>query len=434
MDQSPAILERLLSLHPRRMDLSLGRMQRLLERLGNPENRLPPIVHVAGTNGKGSTIATMRGILDACGQRVHVYTSPHLVAFRERIRLGGTLVSDEDLSRALVHCETVNDGDPITFFEITTAAAFLLFSEKPADILLLEVGLGGRLDATNVVPDPAVSVITAISMDHEQWLGDTLEAIAGEKAGIIRKNVPVVTAPQPDPVRDVIAAHADRVGAPARFGGQDWIAREESGRLVVEDGSGLVDLPLPRLRGQHQIDNAGVAVTALKTAGLLPVPDRVEAGILATEWPARLQRLQSQALSDLAPADSELWLDGGHNPDAGQAAANFMADLEERAPRPLFLIAGMLNTKDPIPYFKAFNGLVRHVYTVPISGAEASYGAESLSDSAFAAGLASEPFADVRSALAFLKKTWDYGPPRILICGSLYLAGEVLGEFGPLPD
>jgi len=428
MDRSPAILERLLSLHPKRMDLSLQRVEKLLAKLGNPEMRLPPVVHVAGTNGKGSTIATMRAILEAAGQRVHVYTSPHLVSFHERIRLAGTMVSDADLSRALSLCETANAGDPITFFEITTVAAFVLFSEQPADILLLEVGLGGRLDATNVIPSPVISVVTSISLDHEAWLGDSLEEIAAEKAGILKMGVPAIFAQQPDGVRAVLEEAAQRVGAPYKVGGQDWTSRAESGRLVVEDETGLIDLPLPKLPGQHQIANAGLAVSALKMAGLLPAADKVEAGIAATCWPARMQRLRTGRLVQRAPAGSEIWLDGGHNPDAGKAVANFVADLEDRAPKPLFLIAGMLNTKDPLHYFEAFQGLVQQVFTVSIKGAEASWSAEELSRSAIAAGLTCEPMDDVGAVLDHLTDAAVPQAPRILICGSLYLAGNVLAE------
>lgn len=434
MDRSPAILERLLSLHPKRMDLSLGRVERLLARLGNPEERLPPLIHVAGTNGKGSTIATMRAILEAAGQNIHVYTSPHLVSFHERIRLAGRLVSDDDLSRALALCEDVNDGDPITFFEITTVAAMVLFAEVPADCLLLEVGLGGRLDATNVAPDPMVSVITSISMDHEQWLGDTLAAIAAEKAGILRAGIPAVFAPQESAAGEVLEAAAARVGAPCLIGGQDWTARSDGGRLVVEDLNGLVDLPLPRLPGQHQVVNAGLAVTALKTAGLLPSQDRVEAGISATDWPARMQRLQTGRLVSQAPQGAEIWLDGGHNPDAGKAVASFMADLEDRVPRPLILVAGMLNTKEPLHYFEAFQGLVHHVYTVPIPETESSWTTDELSAKAITAGLSSDPMPDVAAVLDYLGRLDAATPPRILICGSLYLAGQVLAENGTPPD
>ena len=434
MHRSPAILERLLTLHPKRMDLSLGRIEKLLVRLDNPQMRLPPVIHVAGTNGKGSTIANMRAILEAAGQRVHVYTSPHLVSFHERIRLAGSLVTDEELSSALETCEQANDGDPITFFEITTAAAFLLFADTPADILLLEVGLGGRLDATNTIPDPVVSVITSISFDHEQWLGDTLPEIATEKAGILRRGVPMVTADQPDEVRDVLEEAARRAGAPCSLGGQDWSAREEAGRMVVEDGTGLIDLPLPRLAGNHQIANAGLAVSALKTAGLLPHSDIVERGLGETAWPARLQRLQTGDLVNRARAGSEVWLDGGHNPDAGAVSAGFLADLDDKAPKPVFLIAGMLNTKDPLHYFEAFAGLARHVLAVPIREAEASWSAEELADGARRAGLSAEPVADVATAIEAVNAMSTDEAPRILICGSLYLAGEVLAENGTPPD
>ena len=346
-----AILARLLSLHPKRIDLSLDRMWRLLDAIGHPEKSLPPVIHVAGTNGKGSTIAFMRAMLEAAGASVHVYTSPNLVRMNERFRLGrsgggGVLVSDEELMAALEVCETANGSAPITVFEIETAAALLLFSRNPADALLLEVGLGGRLDATNVVPQPLASVITPVSMDHMDFLGDTLERIAGEKAAIMRRGTPAVIARQTEGPLSVIVRRAEEIGAPLHVAGQDWMASEERGRLVYQDQHGLLDLPAPRLFGRHQIDNAGTAIAALRAAGFKLPTSAYEQGVVRADWPARMQRLASGQLVSRAPAGSEVWLDGGHNADGGRIVAAALADLEERVSRPLVLIVGMLPNKD----------------------------------------------------------------------------------------
>ncbi|MQT12899.1 bifunctional folylpolyglutamate synthase/dihydrofolate synthase [Segnochrobactrum spirostomi] len=439
MDHASAILERLIKLHPKEIDLSLDRIDRLDAALGHPERRLPPVIHVAGTNGKGSVTATMRAILEAAGRSVHVYTSPHLVRFHERIRLGrtdgpGRFVDDATLVDALNRAEAANDGHPITLFEITTAAAFLLFAEHPADVLLLEVGLGGRLDATNVVEKPLASVITSISLDHEKFLGASLKEIAGEKAGIIKHGVPVIASPQDDVAVQVIERAVARVGAPLHLGGQDWTVSEERRRLVYQDEDGLLDLPPPRLIGRHQYENAGTAIAALRFAGLWPGSPAAEAGIGAVDWPARMQRLTTGKLIAEAPAGSEIWLDGGHNPGAGSAISNVMADLEDRVSRPLFLITGMLTTKDPAGFFRPFAGLARHVFTVPIFGSDSGRDPAELAELARRAGLSAEPVGGVRTALRLLAENWRFEPPpRILICGSLYLAGDVLSQNGTPP-
>lgn len=439
MDHTTAILERLTQLHPRLMDLSLGRLEALLAKLGNPENMLPPTIHVAGTNGKGSTTAYMRSLLEADGKRVHVYTSPHLVRFHERIRLGetggGKLVDDGTLISTMLEVERINDGAEITQFEITTAIAFKLFAQNPADVLLLEVGLGGRLDATNVIEKPLVSVITPISMDHESFLGDSLASIAYEKAGILKPGVPAVIARQVPEAMSVIAEVAGRIDAPMHILGQDFDAFGEHGRMIFQTEQRVLDLPLPNLVGQHQIDNAALALATLEVAGLMPEPAAREHGLSHAVWPARLQRLQSGALTKIAHPETEIWLDGGHNPGAGAVVASTMASLEERVERPLFLIAGMLNTKDPIGFFEPFESLARHVFTVAIPGAEASRNAEELAHLAIAAGLSAEPAESVEAALAAMSENWRYeNSPRVLICGSLYLAGEVLKANGTLPD
>lgn len=439
MDHASAILERLIKLHPKEIDLSLDRIDRLDAALGHPERRLPPVIHIAGTNGKGSVTATMRAILEAAGRSVHVYTSPHLVRFHERIRLGradgpGRFVDDAELVDALNRAEAANDGNPITLFEITTAAAFLLFAEHPADVLLLEVGLGGRLDATNVIEKPLASVITSISLDHEKFLGATLKEIAGEKAGIIKRGVPVVSSPQDEVAAQVIERTAARAGAPLLLGGQDWTVSEERRRLVYQDEGGLLDLPPPRLIGRHQYENTGTAIAALRAAGLWPGSPAAETGIGAVDWPARMQRLTTGKLIAEAPAGSEIWLDGGHNPGAGGAISNVMADLEDRVSRPLFLITGMLTTKDPAGFFRPFAGLARHVFTVPVFGSDSGRDPGELAELARRAGLSAEPVGGVRTALRLLAENWRFEPPpRILICGSLYLAGDVLSQNGTPP-
>jgi dihydrofolate synthase/folylpolyglutamate synthase len=428
----------LLALHPKRIDLSLDRIWRILERLGHPERRLPPVIHVAGTNGKGSTIAFMRAILEAAGARVHVYTSPHLVRFNERFRLGGpdggALVSDAELAEALAECERVNAGDPITVFEIETAAAFVLFAHHPADMLLLEVGLGGRLDATNVIEAPQASVITPISIDHVDYLGASLDLIAREKAGILRHGVPAVVAPQPPAVLDVIESEAARAAAPLRVAGEDWTVMEERGRLVYQDEEGLLDLPAPRLFGRHQFANAGTAIAALRAIEALRLPAAAfEQGLVAVDWPARLQRLKTGRLVDLAPAGSELWLDGGHNPDGGRVVAAALADLEEKVPRPLILVVGMLGSKDAEGFLRNFMGLARRVITVPIHQ-EKTIAADALADAVRRVGMQAESREGIEEALAAAARFEFDPPPRILITGSLYLAGEALALNGPLPE
>lgn len=425
-----AILARLAALHPKKIDLSLDRMERLLAALGHPERALPPVIHVAGTNGKGSTIAFMRAMLEAGGQRVHVYTSPHLVRYNERIRLAGTLVADAAFADALDRAEAANDGAPITLFEITTAAAFLLFRDHPADVLLLEVGLGGRLDATNVVPAPLASVITPVSIDHVDFLGTTVEAIAGEKAGIIKPRRPVVVGTQPSEALAVIERAAARRLAPLRARGQQWHVQEEAGRLVYSDEDGLLDLPRPRLAGPHQIDNAGLAVAALRAAGL---PAAWDDGILKAEWPARLQRLPAGPLVARAPSGVEVWLDGGHNAAGGAALAHALCELEERVSRPLILVVGMLGTKDLAGFLAPFAGLVREVVAVPVPGDHPGLPPEEVAAAAAGLGIPARSARDVGSALESLAKAALVPPPRVLVCGSLYLAGAVLAANGSEP-
>jgi dihydrofolate synthase / folylpolyglutamate synthase len=431
------VLARLLALHPKRIDLSLDRIERLLAALGHPERRLPPAIHVAGTNGKGSTIAFMRAILEAAGQHVHVYTSPNLVRLNERFRIGraggGTLVDDGELAGVLADCEAANGDAPITVFEMETAAAFLLFARHPADVLLLEVGLGGRLDATNVVERPLASVITRLALDHADFLGDTLEQIAAEKAGILKHGVPAVVVSQPRDALAVIERQAARVRAPLSVAGEDWTATEERGRLVYQDGDGLLDLPAPRLYGRHQFENAGAAIAALRASGLkLPAP-AFEAGMVRVDWPARMQRLAQGRLAALLQPESELWLDGGHNPDGGRAIAAALADLEERVSRPLVLVVGMMASKDSEGFLRNFSGLARRVIAVPVHQDKA-LPAAALAEIAQSVGIPALARDDVESALTVAARLELAPAPRILVTGSLYLAGEVLAANGTPPE
>jgi dihydrofolate synthase / folylpolyglutamate synthase len=439
MSSVDSIVARLTALHPKRIDLSLDRLQRLLAALDHPEKKLPPVIHVAGTNGKGSTVAFLRAILEAAGQRVHAYTSPHLVRFNERFRIGGPggskLVSDEELVATMEECERANAGGRITVFEITTAAGLMLFARHPADVLLLEVGLGGRLDATNVIDNPVATIITRISIDHTDFLGDSLDKIAAEKAGILKRGVPAIIASQPRDALAVIERQAARLGVPLKLAGESWTATEERGRLVYQDETGLLDLPPPKLYGRHQFENAGLAIAALRAIKNFTIPPAAfDTGMVKAEWPARLHRLAQGRLVDLAPAGSELWLDGGHNPDGGRAIAAALADLEERVSRPLVLIVGMLASKDCEGFLSNFAGLARRMIAVPVPGVETGLSATTVAETARAIGLSATTRDSLTEALDAARKLDLDPPPRILITGSLYLAGEVLRENGTLPQ
>ena len=440
MESLDAILARCLALHPKLIDFSLARIERLLAQMDHPERRLPPVIHVAGTNGKGSTIAFMRAILEEAGLRVHVYTSPHLVRFNERIRLGGMgggrFVPDARLAKALQDVLELNAGQPITFFEITTAAALGIFADEPADVLLLEVGLGGRLDTTNVVAKPACAVVTPVGTDHTEFLGETLAEIAREKAGIFRRGCPVVIAPQDHPEADAaLVAAAERVGAsPLIVGGQEFSVFEERGRLVYQDETGLLDLPMPKLVGRHQIVNAGTAIAALRAGGFGHLDASVfERGVANVDWPGRLQRLSRGPLNALAPEGAEIWLDGGHNRDGARAVAAAMADIEERSPAPLVLVLAMLAKKDAGGFLAEFRGLARDVVAVPMTGETPQRPPEEIAALAEDAGFRAKVAPDLEGALRGLAHTAYERPPRVLICGSLYLAGEVLAENGTPP-
>ena len=418
---SDIILERMMALHPKVIDLVLDRMWRCLGAVGNPHEALPPVIHLAGTNGKGSTQAMIRAGLEATGAKVHAYTSPHLARFHERIRLAGELISEAELSALLDEVYEANGSETITYFEITTAAAMLAFSRVEADWTLLEVGLGGRVDATNVMT-PALSVITPVDMDHEQFLGDTLGKIAFEKAGIIKRGVPVVVGPQQDEAMEVIEAQAAKMGAPLIAHGQQWHVSEERGRLVFQDETGLLDLPLPNLPGPHQVMNAGAALAALRHLGFDEAA--CEAAVTRAEWPARMQRLRSGPLVASA-AGAEIWLDGGHNPAAGKAIAATMARLPKRETH---LICGMLNTKDASGYMAPLAPFAEQLIGVSIPEAPATLSAEETASAARKAGIEASVAGSVEEALAKITKIAPQA--RVLICGSLYLAGIVLRDNG----
>lgn len=420
--RSDLLLERMMALHPKIIDLTLDRMWRILAALGDPQQALPPVIHIAGTNGKGSTLAYIRAGLEAAGKSAHAYTSPHLARFHERIRLAGTLIDENHLSDILDECLAANGPDAITYFEITTAAALLAFARNPADYTLLEVGLGGRLDATNVIDSPAVSVITPVDLDHQQYLGDTIEDIAGEKAGIIKRGCPVIVAPQQEAALEVIEARAARLGAPIYAYGQHWHVTTEAGRLIFQDETGLLDLPLPALAGPHQIQNAGTALAAMRVLGLDEAA--CEGAMRNVNWPARMQRLRHGPLFDTAP-NAELWLDGGHNPHAALAIAATLKGLPQRETH---LICGMLNTKDVTGFMAPLAPFASSLHAVSIDGQAATLSAEDTKAAATRAGIAAQTAPDVISALRDICATTPNA--RVLICGSLYLAGEILKENG----
>ncbi len=426
-------LATLRALHPKKIDLGLGRIQSVLAKLDHPEQKMPPVIHVAGTNGKGSTVATLKAIAEASGLTAHVYTSPHLVHFRERIVIAGQEISDATLVDVLARIRDANGGDPLSFFEATTAAAYLAFSEHHADIAIIEVGLGGRYDATNVIT-PACCAITAIDIDHAEFLGRDLAGIAREKAGIMKPHRPVFCGYQQDLVNAVLDAEAQKIRAKAKFWGQDYRAFRQHGRMVFEQGDEMLDLPLPALRGEHQILNAGLAVAVAKHMGWSN--EAITAGLQQAVWPARLQNLTQGIYAEMAQeADAELWLDGGHNPHAARAIANAMAELEQTNERPLILITGILANKDVGGFLDAFEGLASAVIGVSIPDHE-SLAPETLKELAMTRNMLGFISGNITSAVqkainlgeALSRETTDepITPPRILICGSLYLAGEVL--------
>jgi dihydrofolate synthase/folylpolyglutamate synthase len=415
------IVARLHGLHPRLIDLTLERLDALLAKLGHPEQRLPPVLHVAGTNGKGSTCAFLRAIGEAAGLRVHVYTSPHLVRFNERIRIAGSLVSDEALTATLEEVERVNDGAAITVFEVITAVAFLLFAQAPADVCVLEVGLGGRGDTTNIIARPAACAITSISLDHRDMLGDTLAAIAGEKAGIIKPGIPVAIGAQPADALDVLLSVAERVGAPVRLRGREWRVETRLTGFRYSDDAGTLDLPLPSLPGAFQLDNAGIAIAAMRASGLAVSDAAVAAGIATAEWPARLQQLHGR-LAALLPDDWELWLDGGHNPGAGVVLAEHLRSWGDR---PMHLVVGMKQSKDATEFLRPLVPFATTIWAVAEPGQHEARPVEAIIE---ASGGVARPGPHVADALRTLPRNGQAA--RVLICGSLYLAGEVLKQDG----
>ncbi|CAM3825104.1 bifunctional folylpolyglutamate synthase/dihydrofolate synthase [Litorimonas haliclonae] len=426
-------LATLRALHPKKIDLGLDRIESVLAKLGHPERKMPPIIHVAGTNGKGSTVANLRAMAEAAGLKAHVYTSPHLVHFRERIVVSGEEISDESLVDVLTRVREANAGAPLSFFEATTAAAYLAFSESAADIALIEVGLGGRYDATNVIR-PTCCAITPIDYDHAEFLGRDLAGIAREKAGIMKSHAPVICGVQSDLVNAVLDAEARKAGADIKIWGQDYRAYRQHGRLIFEQDEEMLDLPLPALRGEHQIRNAGLAVMVARTLGW--PAEAIAAGLQKAVWPARLQSLTKGIYAEMAhEAGAELWLDGGHNPHAARAVANAMAELEQTTERPLILITGMLANKDIGGFLDAFEGLASAVIGISIPDHD-SLAPETLKELATSRNMLGFVADDIFDAVELAIETGEAlsdgttgqspTPPRILICGSLYLAGEVL--------
>ncbi len=426
-----AVLARLQALHPKTIDLSLDRIEALLADLGHPERRLPPVIHVAGTNGKGSVVAYLRAMTEAAGLRAHVYTSPHLVRFAERIRVAGRLLDDADLAGLLEECERVNAGRPITFFEITTAAALLAFARQPADVCLLETGLGGRLDATNVVKAPALTALTPIALDHQQFLGGRLEAIAAEKAGILKPGVACVVADQPRKAGRVIELRSLELGVPLLREGRDWFVRAQGDSMVYEGRGVSLSLPTPALPGRHQMRNAALAVACLeRLRDVVPVPAAAAAlGLRTAAWPARLQRLNDGPLAALLPAGAELWLDGGHNPAAGKALGAFARHWRDA---PLHLVVGMMANKDAAGFLAPLLARAAALRAVPVPGHAGAADPAALVAVAQAEGMADAAVAP--SVAAALRDLAAAGPARVLICGSLYLAGAVLAENGWTPE
>lgn len=430
VSRTDAILKRLLALHPKLIDLKLDRELRLLEALGNPHERLPPVIHIAGTNGKGSTLAYLRAFLEAGGKKVHVMTSPHLVRFNERIRLAGKLVSTRRLNQALEACEAANGGAPITFFEITTAAAFKLFAEVKADYLLLETGMGGRYDASNVVKQPLGTIIAPVDYDHQNFLGNSLTEIAGEKAGILKRGSKAVFGKQQEEGRKVLVREAARMGIRPMIAGEDFDARAEDGRLVYQDEAGLLDLPPPGLAGPFQFDNAALAIAAARHFGLPVTEGHIADGLRQVQWPARLQPLRGTLLGML-PEGSELWLDGSHNAHGATALAEALRGMQARRPMPTKLVMGLMNTRRPADVLAPFAGLVDHVWALAIPGEPNAHPAEAILTDASALGIPASPGISILNALAEAGK----GPPtRLVFCGSLYLAGHVLHQNGTPPS
>lgn len=426
--KSDALINKLSEIHPKGFDLSLDRILALLEKLDNPQNKLPPVIHVAGTNGKGSTLAFTRAILEAQGYRVHVHTSPHLVNWHERYRLGGKLVSDDVLADAIQRVADANDNKPITVFELLSAVMFVLFSEHDADFALVEVGLGGRFDATNVIPDPLVCAIAPVALDHQAYLGDTIEKIAFEKAGIIKRKVPVAVGRQQDGARETIEEVARKNASSIVIAGQDFDAYRDATGFVYQDEEGLLDLPLPKLAGAHQMENAALAMAAIRLANIEVSPQAFEKGMLSVTWPGRLEKLPNGKITNSFSEMADIWIDGGHNPSAGEAIAAELIRQNAGSNRKTLLICGMINTKEPFGYFQPFEALGAEVFTVPVAMSEAGISPEKLAEIAKSTGLKTDSFGSLDEAIVEASKRHKSAPDmRVLFCGSLYMVGEVLG-------
>jgi len=433
--RTEALVEKLLANHPKGFDLSLGRILGLLEKLGNPHKRIPPAVHVAGTNGKGSTLAFVRAILEAAGYKIHVHTSPHLVNWGERYRLAGTLVDDETLAEAIERVAETNAGTPITVFEIMSAVMFILFSEHEADYSLVEVGLGGRADATNVLEKPVVCAITPVALDHQAYLGDTIEKIAFEKAGIIKRGVPVVVAPQESGARDVIEEVALKTKAKPFFALQDFDYYRDATGFVYQDEEGLLDLPLPRLVGEHQLANAALAVAAVRKSGIEVSEEAFRDAMKNVVWPGRLEKLPEGILTQQIGQGANVWIDGGHNPNAGEAIAKELMRQLASDDQHLLMICGMINTKEPLGYFLPFAKLKAEVISVPVLMSDAGIPPLELAGSARKAGLKAEAVNSLDAAVEIARKRCEEDPAlRILFCGSVYMLGEVLDRNGTPPQ
>ncbi len=425
--KSDALINKLSEIHPKGFDLSLDRILLLLEKLGNPQNKLPPVIHVAGTNGKGSTLAFTRAILEAQGYKVHVHTSPHLVNWHERYRLAGKLVSDDVLADAIQRIADTNNNKPITVFELLCAVMFVLFSEHEADFALVEVGLGGRFDATNVIAEPKVCAIAPVALDHQAYLGDTIAKIAFEKAGIIKKHVPVAVGRQQDEARETIEEVARKNQSPITILGQDFDAYRDATGFVYQDEEGLLDLPMPKLAGEHQLDNAALAMAAIRLANIKVSPEAFAQGMLDVTWPGRLEKLPSGKITKALGNKTDIWIDGGHNPSAGEAIAAELSRQNTGSSRKTLLICGMINTKEPLGYFKPFEKLGAEVITVPVAMSEASIASDDLAEVAKQAGLKTQSTTSLKAAIEqTAHKLKENSDLRILFCGSLYMVGEVL--------
>jgi dihydrofolate synthase/folylpolyglutamate synthase len=426
--KSDALINKLSEIHPKGFDLSLDRILLLLEKLDNPQDKLPPVIHVAGTNGKGSTLAFTRSILEAHGYKVHVHTSPHLVNWHERYRLAGSLVSDDVLAEAIERVAQANNNKPITVFELLSAVMFVLFSEHEADFALVEVGLGGRFDATNVISRPKVCAIAPVALDHQAYLGDTIEKIAFEKAGIIKQTVPVAIGRQTDEARETIENVARKKASPFVVAGQDFDAYRDATGFVYQDQDGLLDLPMPKLAGEHQLDNAALAMAAIRLAGIEVSPDAFAKGMLNVTWPGRLEKLPRGKITKALSDHDDIWIDGGHNPAAGEAIAAELARQNTNNGRETLLICGMINTKEPFGYFKPFEALKAQVITVPVEMSEAGISPASLATIAKEAGLETKSAHSLKQAIAEAANRLENNQNmQILFCGSLYMVGEVLG-------